>query len=89
MDVFVSWPNIEVESAGLNHDADEPLSPEQLEWADIIFVVEKPHRSKLSKRYRKYGKGKRVVCLDISDNNTFKDPDLVKLLEAIAGPFLR
>ena len=89
MDVFVSWPNIEVESAGLNHDADEPLSPEQLEWADIIFVVEKAHRSKLSKSYRKYGKGKSVVYLDISDNNTFKSPDLVKLLEAKAGPFLR
>ena len=55
---------------------------------DIIFVVEKAHRSKLSKRYRKYGKGKRVVSLDISDNNTFKDRDLLKLLEAKAGPFL-
>ena len=65
------------------------LSPEQLEWADIIFVVEKAHRSKLSKRYRKYRKGKKVVGLDIPDNNTFMDPDLVKLLEAKAGPFVR
>jgi len=56
---------------------------------DIIFVVEKAHRSKLSKRYRKYLKGKRVICPDIPDNHKFMDPDLVKLLEAKAGPFLR
>ena len=85
----MSWPNIEVESAGLNHNADVPLSPEQFEWAHIIFVVEKAHRSKLSKRYRKYLKGKRVICPDIPDNHKFMDPDLVKLLEAKAGPFLR
>lgn len=88
-DVFASWPDIEVESAGLNHDADVPLSPEQLEWADIIFVMEKAHRSKLSKRYRKYLKGKRVICLNIPDKYKFMDPELVKLLEAKAGPFLR
>ena len=87
--VFSSWPNIEVESAGLNHDADVPLSPEQLEWADVIFVMEKAHRSKLSKRFRQYLKGKRVICLDIPDNFKFMDPVLVKLLEAKAGPLLR
>jgi len=27
--------------------------------------------------------------LDIPDNHKFMDPDLVKLLEAKAGPFLR
>ena len=85
--VFSSWPNIEVESAGLNHDADVPLSPERL--VDRIFVMEKAHRSKLSRRYRKYLKGKRVICLDIPDNYKFMDPVLVKRLEAKAGPFLR
>ena len=73
----------------MNHDADVPLSPEQLEWADVIFVMKKAHRSKLSKRFRNYLKGKRVICLDIPDNFKFMDPVLVKLLEAKAGPLLR
>ena len=60
-----------------------------LEWADIIFVMEKAHRSKLSKRFREYLKGKLVICLDIPDNYKFMAPVLVKLLEAKAGPFLR
>jgi len=51
--------------------------------------MEKAHRSKLSKRFREYLKGKHVICLDIPDNYKFMAPVLVKLLEAKAGPFLR
>lgn len=87
--IFSTWPDIETDSAGLLADADVPLSPEQIEWADIIFVMERSHRNKLSKRYRKYLKGKRVICLEIPDDYEYMDPVLIKLLEAKAGPFLR
>lgn len=87
--IFSRWPNIETDSAGLNEDADVPLSTEQIEWADIIFVMEKRHRSKLSKRFRKHLNGKRVICLDIPDDYAFMQPELVALLERKAGPFLR
>ena len=63
--IFSTWPNVETGSAGLAPDADVPLSVEQIEWADIIFVMEKAHRSKLSRRFRRALKGKRVICLDI------------------------
>ena len=39
--VFASWPNIEASSAGTNNDAENPLSAELIEWADIVFVMEK------------------------------------------------
>jgi predicted protein tyrosine phosphatase len=87
--IFSTWPDIETDSAGLLADADVPLSPEQIEWADIIFVMERSHRNKLSKRYRKYLKGKRVICLEIPDDYEYMDPVLIRLLEAKAGPFLR
>lgn len=88
-EMFASWPNVETDSAGLNHDAEIPLSPEQLDWADVIFVMEKAHRTRLSKRFRKYLNGKRVICLDIPDNYTFMEPALMTLLETKAGRFLR
>jgi predicted protein tyrosine phosphatase len=87
--VFSTWPDIETDSAGLLADADVPLSTEQIEWADIIFVMEKNHRAKLSKRFRKHLNGKRVICLDIPDDHEYLDPVLVKLLEAKVGQFLR
>lgn len=79
--VFASWPNIEVSSAGTNNDAENPLSAEQIEWADIVFVMEKTHRSKVQTKYRSALKGKRLICLDIPDEYEFMDPDLIQLLK--------
>ena len=87
--VFSTWPNVETDSAGLGSDADVPLSSEQIAWATIIFVMEKRHRSLLSKRFRQHLNGKRVVCLDIPDDYDYMQPELVQLLEAKAGRFLR
>lgn len=80
--VFASWPNIETASAGTNNDAENPLSAEQIEWADIVFVMEKAHRSKVQAKYRSALKGKRLICLSIPDDYDFMDPALVRLLEA-------
>jgi predicted protein tyrosine phosphatase len=87
--VFAEWPGIETDSAGLNNDAETPLTPEQIAWADIIFVMEKTHRTKLSKRFRKHLNGKRVVCLDIPDDYDHMQLELVTLLEKKAGRFFR
>jgi predicted protein tyrosine phosphatase len=87
--VFANWPGIEVASAGLNADADTPVTPEVLEWSDIVFVMEKAHRSRLSKRFRAHLKNARVVCLDIPDQYEFMDPDLVRILNEKVPPFLR
>ena len=87
--VFSQWPGVEADSAGLNNDAETPLSLEQVDWADVIFVMEKPHRTKLNRQFRRYLDGKRVICLDIADNYAFMQPELVQLLETKAGRFLR
>ena len=87
--VFATWPNVETDSAGLAPDATVRLSTEQIDWATVIFVMEKAHRNKLQKRYRPHLKGKRVICLDIPDDYDYLDPDLIRLLEAKAGPHLR
>jgi len=87
-DVFASWPGVETDSAGLGNDASVPLSPEQLEWANIIFVMEKAHRNKLSAKFKAHLNGKRVICLDIPDDYEYMQPELVKLLQAKAGRFL-
>jgi predicted protein tyrosine phosphatase len=86
--VFSTWPGVETDSAGLNRGATTQLSSEQIEWADIIFVMEKTHRSKLAKNFRAHLNGKRVICLEIPDNYEFMDPALVRILETKAGRFL-
>lgn len=87
--VFASWPGVETDSAGLGSHATVPLSVEQLEWATIIFVMERVHKSKLQARFKPYLRGKKVVCLDIPDDYDYMQPELIKLLTAKAGRFLR
>ncbi len=80
--VFAQWPGVETASAGINRDASVPVSPELLAWADLIFVMERRHRSKLSHTFRPQLRGKRIICLDIPDEFDYMDEGLIRLLKA-------
>ena len=86
--IFAIRPQIEVDSAGTNHDAENPLTSELIAWADLIFVMERTHRNKIQKRFRSALNGKRIVVLDIPDEYEFMDPGLIKLLEARMARYL-
>ena len=85
--VFADCSGVEVDSAGLNDDADVVLSPEQIEWADLILVMEKSHRTKLARKFRRYLGGKRIGVLEIPDKFDYMDPELVKLIKQRCGRF--
>ena len=87
--VFAAWPQVETDSAGLAADADTPLSVEQLDWAELIMVMEPAHRQRLLMRYRDHLKGKRVLVLGIRDEYDFMQPELFELLLRKVGPLLR
>ena len=73
--VFSRRHDLEVDSAGTNHDADNPLTAELVTWADVIFVMEKAHRSKLQRRFRAPLRGRRVICLDVRTITTSCTPN--------------
>lgn len=76
--MFASHSGIEVASAGLNNDAENPTTPELVAWADVIFVMERAHRNRLQKRFKKHLRA-RVICLDIPTNTSSWDEGLVRL----------
>ena len=80
--VFSLDERLEVRSAGLDKDAINTLSSDDLQWADIIFVMENSHLNKLSKKYSQYIRGKRVITLNIPDDYGFMDSELVGILES-------
>ena len=87
--LFAAVPGIETDSAGLADDATCPLASDQLEWADIVCVMEKRHRTLLARRFSRHLLGKKVVCLDIPDKFEFMQPELIELLEKRALRHLR
>jgi predicted protein tyrosine phosphatase len=86
--VFSVRSDLECNSAGLNHDAENPVTSELVEWAEIIFVMEKTHRNKLRQKFKSHLGKARVICLDIPDEYEYMDPELVRLLKNKAGRFL-
>jgi predicted protein tyrosine phosphatase len=85
--VFSQYEGVECESAGVHESANVPLGPELIEWANIIFVMERAHRNKVTKKFKKYLNGKRIIVLNIPDEYEYMDEGLVRLLKARVGPF--
>ena len=86
--VFARYEGIETQSAGISKDADNPVSAEAIEWADLILVMEVSHKEKLAKAFGALLRGKRVVVLGIPDEYRFMQPELIALLEERVGRFV-
>jgi len=87
--VFSQYHGVNAIGAGTNSDAETLVSGDLIEWADVVFVMEKSHRNKITKKYKELLKGKRLVCLDIPDVYECMQPELVKLLEARVPRYVR
>ncbi|MBI3231244.1 MAG: phosphotyrosine protein phosphatase [Burkholderiales bacterium] len=79
--VFSQYEGIAAIGCGTSKDAPRQISAELIAWADIIFVMERYHRNKVSKQFKELLKGKRLVCLDIPDEFERMDKALIRLLE--------
>jgi predicted protein tyrosine phosphatase len=86
--VFGNEDNLEVRSAGLNNNAEIPLGSEDVRWADIIFVMEQAHKSKVKKKFKDILVHQRLICLGIPDNYEYMDDELVKIFRKAVPPFL-
>ena len=88
-EVFSKYENVNAIGCGTNLDSETPLSGDLVEWADIILVMEKTHRNKVSKKYKDLLKGKKLSCLDIPDNFDRMQPELIRILENKVPRYVR
>ncbi|PHJ65552.1 phosphotyrosine protein phosphatase [Nostoc linckia z18] len=87
--VFAEYEGLETDSAGLDRYAQVPVSTEAIAWADIIFVMEKSHKNKLSKNFQRCLQEKKIICLDIPDEYEYMEPALIELLKRKVLPLLK
>jgi len=69
----------ETKSAGLFNE--KPVTKKQLEWADLIVVMEDFQRTEIANRFPQQYIKKQIVSLDIPDIYTYNDPELIGLLK--------
>lgn len=87
-EVFRHWQNVETASAGTDADAEVALEPDLLEWADVVFVMERPHRNRLANRFGRLLRDKDVVVLNVPDDYEYMDAALIEVLEKKVAPHL-
>ncbi len=83
--VFFDTPGINVRSAGTAKDAENPIARDDIEWADLILVMERHHRKNILEKFRTRTK---IITLGIPDHYDFMDPDLIEVLQAKVMPYL-
>jgi len=76
--LFKSHPVHQARSAGTSDKARIKVSQKLIDWADVVFVMERKHRDLLKLRFELSGKS--IVVLDIQDDYQFNDPELIALL---------
>lgn len=64
------------------------MSEKLLDWADVVFVMERKHRDILKQRFASAVAGNGIVVLDIEDDYQFNDPELVGILQVVLGDYL-
>ena len=69
----------ETKSAGLY--GGKIISEKQMEWADLIVVMEDEQRYELSKRFPNQYLKKRIISLDVPDTYSYGQKELQKILK--------
>lgn len=80
---------VAVRSAGTRRAARRTVSAKDIDWADMICVMEDSHASRLRSDYRGAMCHKPLFVLDIPDDYMLMDPALVDLLETAMGPIIQ
>ena len=73
-------PRVNARSAGTSAGARRVVSAADLDWADVVLVMEDKHKSRLLADFRALLLHKPLHVLDIPDDYKYMDPDLVELL---------
>jgi len=86
--LFKRSQHYDARSGGTSEGARVKVTERHILWADRIFVMENRHRSLLQQSFQPALTGKPLDVLDIPDDYSYMDPDLIELLQARLSPYL-
>ncbi len=86
--IWRNYPGLSVCSAGTSANARHPVNEADLRRADVIFVMEEKHKSRLVAAYPRLLEHQTIHVLDIPDDYKFMDPELVEQLKVSVGAIL-
>ena len=86
--IFQRRDGVNTRSAGTSSKARRQVKLADIQWADLICVMEEKHQSRLRAEFRGDVKHKTISVLDIPDDYQFMDPELVDLIRDAVEPMI-
>jgi predicted protein tyrosine phosphatase len=83
--LYARDPRLEVRSAGVRSEALRGVSAGDVEWADVIFVMEREHKQWIAMRFQDLNLPP-IEVLDIPDEYACMDPHLQEILRMTLDP---
>ncbi len=75
-------PDLSVRSAGTSPKARRTVNAKDIVWADLIFVMEEKHKTRLRASFPAQTKHAALHVLDIPDAYQKNDPELIELIRS-------
>jgi predicted protein tyrosine phosphatase len=80
-EIFAQQHGVEILYAEPGNNAKVQLNPALVEWADIIFVMNRTDRDGLLKKFRKHLTRQQLICLDTPDDAESQSPEPLEILK--------
>ena len=86
--VWKNHPEVSVRSAGISPKARRIVSAKDVQWADIIFVMEQKHKNRLKAQFTRLLTYKDIHVLDIPDEYQYMDEELIEIMKQSISSYL-
>lgn len=86
--IYRSKQQVATRSGGTSSKAKRRVTHLDINWADIVIVMENKHKQRLCANFPEAMRYKDYFVLEIEDNYRFMDPELVKEIKNAVDPIL-
>jgi predicted protein tyrosine phosphatase len=83
--LFRNHPRHHARSAGTSDKARIRINQKLIDWADVIFFMERKHKVIVIERFQL--SDQKLIILNIEDNYPFNDPELIDILKAVLSEY--
>lgn len=86
--IYCKDNRVNVRSAGTSPSARKTVNAKDVEWAELIFVMEHKHKERLKSTFSRQLQYKKIIVLDIPDEYRYMDEELMKILRCSVELYL-
>lgn len=79
--IYSKDDRVNARSAGTSPSARKTVNVKDIEWAELIFVMEHKHKEMLKSTFSRQLQYKKIIVLDIPDEYKYMDEELIELLK--------